>query len=174
MKYTLLTAALLATTALAQQHTEMKYVATTAQAKVETIGKKGIVTVVVTNPNATAYKDAPVCIQLPADMKKYCAATVRVDGTEIPSQLDDLNSDGKWDELSLVIDLAAGETKQLEVTFGKKPLPADRYESRVFTDMRLRVVKKGRTIDLRKENYQIDTLSEVEDTHYSDVYPHGL
>ena len=167
-------AALTLTTATAQQHPEMSYVASTAQAQIEAIGKKGIVEVDVTNPNATDYKDAPVCIKLPADLQKWRSATVTVDGTEIPSQLDDLNGDGKWDELSLVVDLKPSETRTLQVTFGKKPLPADRYESRVFTDMRLRVVKKGRTIDLRKENYQVDTLSEVEDTHYSDVYPHGL
>lgn len=162
-----------ATTAMAQEHKEMSYVASTAQVTLNEIGKKGIVTLEVSNPNAYEYKDAPVCVKLPAVMK-YKSATVRVDGVEIPSQLDDLNGDGILDELSLVIDLAANEKKTLEVTFGKKPLPADRYESRVFTDMRLRVVKKGRTIDLREENYQIDTISEVEDTHYSDVYPHGL
>ena len=151
----------------------MAYVASTAQVSLETIGKKGIVTLEVTNPNNVACQDAPVCVKLP-EASKWQSATVRVDGQEIPSQLDDLNGDGVMDELALVIDLEAKESKTLEVTFGKKSLPADRYESRVFTDMRLRVVKKGRTIDLREENYRIDTISEVEDTHYSDVYPHGL
>ena len=165
--------ALLATTALAQEHKEMSYVASTAQVKLETIGKKGIVTLEVSNPNEVVYKDAPVCVKLP-EVFKYKSATVCVDGQEIASQLDDLNGDGVYDELSLVVDLEAKASKTLEVTFGKKPLPADRYENRVFTDMRMRVVKKGRTIDLREENYQIDTISEVEDTHYSDVYPHGL
>ena len=172
-RYIIAALALLATTALAQEHKEMAYVASTAQVKLETIGKKGIVNLEVQNPNNTYYKDAPVCVKLP-EAFKYKAATVRVDGVEVPSQLDDLNGDGVADELSLVLDLEANESKVLEVTFGKKPLAADRYASRVFTDMRLRVVKKGRTIDLRKENYQIDTISEVEDTHYSDVYPHGL
>lgn len=157
----------------AQQHPEMAYVASTAQATIDLIGKKGIVTLDVTNPNDQALKDAPVCVKLP-NLGKYKSVTVRCEGIEIPSQMDDLNSDGTFDELSLVIDLEPKATRTLELTFGKKPLPADRYESRVFTDMRLRVVKKGRTIDLRKENYQIDTISEVEDIHYSDVYPHGL
>ena len=172
-RYLLSAMAIAAMTAVAQEHREMQYVASTAQATIESISKKGIVTIDVTNPNGCEYKDAPVCVKLPADFR-YKAATVSADGTEIPSQLDDLNSDGTYDELSLVIDLDAHATRTLTITFGKKPLPADRYENRVFTDMRLRVVKKGRTIDLRKENYQIDTLSEVEDTHYSDVYPHGL
>lgn len=174
-KILLATAAVLCVNALvAQQHAEMKYVASTAQATIESINKKGIVSLEVSNPNDVAYKDAPVCVKLPENLGKWKSATVYVDGAEIPSQLDDLNGDGKWDELSLVVDLEPKATKTLEVTFGKKALPADRYTSRVFTDMRLRIVKKGRTIDLRKENYQVDTLSEVEDTHYSDVYPHGL
>jgi len=173
--YLLLAALLLSTgTMSAQQHPEMQYVASTAQATLQSISKQGVVTLDVSNPNTTPYKDAPVCVKLPATMGKWRSATVRVDGKEIPSQLDDLNGDGTPDELSLVVDLEAGATRTLEVTFGKKALPADRYESRVFTDMRLRLVKKGRTIDLRQENYQIDTISEVEDTHYSDVYPHGL
>lgn len=169
----ILALALTASTVMAQEHKEMAYVASTAQVKLETIGKKGVVTLEVTNPNEVAMKDAPVCVKLPA-MMKYKSATVTVDGQEVPSQLDDLNGDGTMDELSLVIDLEAHGSRTLCVTFGKKPLPADRYESRVFTDMRMRVVKKGRTIDLREENYRIDTISEVEDTHYSDVYPHGL
>ena len=174
MKSSILTAiALSATTLLAQEHKEMAYVATTAQVKLENINKKGVVTLEVSNPNNVEYKDAPVCVKLP-EAFKWKSATVRADGEEIPSQLDDLNGDGTMDELSLVVDLSANGSKTLEVTFGKKELPADRYENRVFTDMRMRVVKKGRTIDLRVENYRIDTISEVEDTHYSDVYPHGL
>ena len=47
----LLAAGLLATAALAQQHTEMNYVASTAQAQIDVIGKKGIVTLEVSNPN---------------------------------------------------------------------------------------------------------------------------
>ena len=172
-RYILAALALAAVSASAQEHKEMAYVASTAQARIENIGKKGIVAFDVQNPNNAEYRDAPVCIKLPAAFK-YKSATVRMDGVEIPSQLDDLNSDGVYDELSLVVDLGANETRQLEVTFGKKPLPEDRYESRVFTDMRMRVIKKGRTIDLREDNYRIDTISEVEDKRYSDVYPHGL
>lgn len=165
--------ALAATCAMAQEHQEMAYVASTAQLTLDNVGKKGIVTLQVTNPNATEYKDAPVCVKLPASLK-YKSATVRVDGGEIPSQLDDLNGDGVFDELALVVDLAANESKSLEVTFGKKPLPADRYESRVFTTMRRRNVKKGRTIDLCEQNPLIDTISCTSDAYYNEVFPHGL
>ena len=46
----LLAAGLFATVAWAQQHNEMTYVASTAQAQIDAIGKKGIVTVEVSNP----------------------------------------------------------------------------------------------------------------------------
>lgn len=151
----------------------MAYVASTAQLTLDNVGKKGIVTLQVSNQNDMEYKDAPVCVKLPAALK-YKSATVRVDGVEVPSQLDDLNGDGIFDELALVIDLAANESKTLEVTFGKKPLPADRYESRVFATMRRRNVKKGRTIDLCGQNPLIDTISCTSDAYYNEVFPHGL
>ena len=151
----------------------MAYVASAAQLTLDNVGKKGIVTLQVSNQNDMEYKDAPVCVKLPAALK-YKSATVRVDGVEVPSQLDDLNGDGIFDELALVIDLAANESKTLEVTFGKKPLPADRYESRVFATMRRRNVKKGRTIDLCGQNPLIDTISCTSDAYYNEVFPHGL
>lgn len=174
-KYLILTlATTLSVAALhAQEHQEMEYVASTAQLQLESIGKKGIVELVVSNPNAISYKDAPVCVKLPAN-QKWKAATVWCNGIEIPSQLDDLNGDGVMDELALVINLEANESQTLKVTFEKKPLPADRYESRVFATMRRRNVKKGRTIDLTEQNPLIDTISCTSDAYYNEVFPHGL
>lgn len=165
--------------AMAQEHKEMSYVATTAQFKLEQAPKKDKFTVTVSNPNKVAYPDAPVCIQLPA-VNKYKSATViavSADGArkEIASQMDDLNGDGIKDELALVVDLEASGSQQLEVTLSKKDL-GERYASRVFSEMRMRVNKdkKRRVIDLNDDNYRIDTISEVEDVNYSEVYPHGL
>lgn len=173
-KNIILAGIILASTATyAQQHQEMAYVASTAQLQLEGIGKKGIMELQVSNPNATVYKDAPVCVKLPADTK-WKAATVWCGDAEIPSQLDDLNADGIMDELALVIDLDANESKMLKVVFGKKPLPSDRYESRVFATMRRRNVKKGRTIDLTEQNPLIDTISCTSDAYYNEVFPHGL
>ncbi|MBO7660523.1 MAG: DUF4861 family protein, partial [Bacteroidaceae bacterium] len=44
------------------------------------------------------------------------SASVKSNGTEIPCQLDDLNADRKNDELAFVVNLAAYETKTLDVT----------------------------------------------------------
>lgn len=157
----------------AQEHAELAHVASTAQLELQEIGKKGIVSLEVINPNDYAYPDAPVCIKLPAGMR-YKSATVHCDGAEIASQLDDLNGDGVMDELALVIDLAANEKKRLEVSFGKKSLPKDRYPSRVYATMRRRFVKKGRSIDLCDQNPLIDTISCTTDAYYNEVFPHGL
>lgn len=177
MKKTIIATLLTAVTASGwsqqAQHTEMKYVATTAQLCLSNIDKKGALTLEVTNLNSTDRKDAPVCVQLPQG-HKWKSATVYADGVEIPSQLDDLNGDGCYDELSLVVDIEANASRTLQVTFGKKPLPADRYESRVYATMRRRNVKKGRTIDLTEQNPLIDTISCTTDAYYNEVFPHGL
>ena len=97
MKKTIIATLLTAVTATGwsqqAQHTEMKYVATTAQLCLSNIDKKGALTLEVTNLNSTDRKDAPVCVQLPQG-HKWKSATVYADGVEIPSQLDDLNGDG--------------------------------------------------------------------------------
>ncbi len=60
-----------------------------------------------------------------------------VDGKTIPSQIDDLDKDGKWDELFFLIDLKASETKVLNVLFvDEKDVPVFKVRSNVrFADM---------------------------------------
>ena len=43
---------------------------------------------------------------------------VTVDGSEIPSQVDDLNEDGKADELAFQIDLGAKQTRTVTIAYG--------------------------------------------------------
>jgi len=60
-----------------------------------------------------------------------------MDGKVIPSQIDDLDKDGKWDELFFLIDLKASETKVLNVLFvDRKDVPDFKVRSNVrFADM---------------------------------------
>ncbi len=60
-----------------------------------------------------------------------------VDGKTIPSQIDDLDRDGKWDELFFLIDLKANETKVFKVLFvEQKDVPAFTVRSNIrFADM---------------------------------------
>ena len=57
----------------------------------------------------------------------------------VPSQLDDLDGDGKWDEVILLLDFAANETKEIEVNFVVK----DEYpEFEKRTNLRLAIKQK--------------------------------
>jgi len=66
---------------------------------------------VIINQSGVSRKEDPIVIgrdalsglmEIPTDKK---VPLVTVDGKEIPSQLDDLNGDGNWDELSFQIDI---------------------------------------------------------------------
>ena len=59
------------------------------------------------------------------------------EGKTIPSQIDDLDKDGKWDKLFFLIDLKASETKVLNVSFvDGKDVPDFKVRSNVrFADM---------------------------------------
>jgi hypothetical protein len=76
---------------------------------------------VVKNPYDSDIADKAVVIQLD-DLKRYVTvqegkvvAVKDADGKYLPSQCDDLNGDGNWDELAFLIDLKANEKR--EVTF---------------------------------------------------------
>lgn len=48
---------------------------------------------------------------------------VRLNGQPLPSQADDMNDDGAWDELAFMVSLKAGEEQLLDVAY----VPADAY-----------------------------------------------
>ena len=87
----------------------------------------------VTNTSGEARVDEPVVItDVPAWAK---SVTVTVGGKEIPSQLDDLNGDGVFDEAAFVVDLAGGQSREAKLLFSDKPAAADRYPARVHSQM---------------------------------------
>ena len=64
--------------------------------------------------------DVPIVLQVSDIVKKHKnfnsqALVVFSDNSEIASQANDLNSDGKDDEIVFVIDLKSGETKEIEI-----------------------------------------------------------
>lgn len=96
-------------------------------------------TITVTNTWNKTKLNEPVVVQLnTSDTKfKICSAVVTSsDGTEIPSQLDDLNGDYRPDELAFVADIPAGSTKKFKVTLSSTP-STRRYEPRVYAHLRL-------------------------------------
>ena len=81
-------------------------------------------TIELKNEMAQARKDAPVVLTR-AEIKKLVGEipTAKLPvvsdkaGNVIPSQVDDLDQDGSWDELALVCDFTAKEVKELKVNF---------------------------------------------------------
>lgn len=66
------------------------------------------------------------------------SSVIVTDGNnEIPSQLDDLNSDGKPDELAFIISIPAKSTKRLKLRVASGE-SHPQYESRVYAQMLLR------------------------------------
>ncbi|MRT93915.1 DUF4861 domain-containing protein [Ancylomarina sp. 16SWW S1-10-2] len=76
------------------------------------------------NELALARKDAPVVLTR-AEVKQLVGeipagkvlVVLDAQGVAIPSQVDDLDQDGQWDELALVCDFTAKEVKKLNVNF---------------------------------------------------------
>ena len=80
------------------------------------MGKKALVTI--TNPHQVAFSDVPVVIArellagvLPISRAGKVPAVFLESGRQLPSQADDLNGDGQWDELFLLAD-AESEASQ--------------------------------------------------------------
>ncbi|MBL4560599.1 MAG: DUF4861 domain-containing protein [Labilibaculum sp.] len=95
------------------------------------------------NNTSQARKDAPVVISR-ADIQKLTGeipvgklpVVTDEKGTAIPSQVDDLDRDGKWDEIALVCDFEANEVKKMNVNFVS---PEKMPEYTIRTNVRLGV-----------------------------------
>lgn len=123
------------------------------------------------NPNKKAVTDAPVCIPVPAG-KNYKSATVRIDGQEIPSQMDDLNGDGQKDELAFVVNMPKKGKLKAEISYSTQEAAPDRYPSRVHVQMWFKDNNKQRSYT-EKQHIPTDTVSERVDNMYSKMMHHG-
>ncbi len=129
------------------------------------------VSVCLRNPNKVALSDAPVCIAVPTDAD-YKSATVTIDGKEIPCQMDDLNEDGKMDELAFVVDIAKKGKLNAQITFSTAAARPDRYPARVHAQMWFKDGNKKRSYT-EKQHIPTDTVSERVDNMYSKMMHHG-
>lgn len=91
-------------------------------------------TVQVTNPTKTERIATPVIIQLSAYDIRVQSAVVMEGNQEIPSQLDDLNGDGIYDELCFLADLDKKGKRQFAVTLSDEGSP-NAYPSKVYAEM---------------------------------------
>lgn len=91
----------------------------------------------VSNPLDTSWADAPMLISradLEGQLGEIPAGKIVavMDGTKwLPSQYDDLDQDGTWDEMAFIVSLGAGESLQLRLSVeDKTALPE--FETRTY------------------------------------------
>lgn len=94
--------------------------------------------------------DEPVVIdlkQLIGNKSMLCvkSATVMDEETEIPSQLDDLNGDMRFDEIAFVINLPAKSRKTVKVTLSSEN-NGKQYQPRTYAEILLRTSKKDKYV----------------------------
>lgn len=126
----------------------------------------------VTNQWTQSKTDEPVVINLARQFGSklkftVSSATVEIAGKAIPYQLDDMDGDGKADELVFLVDIKPGETQRVSIQLSEaQPTEKDRFPARVYADMML---------DDKKSKYPLITSLEApgESYLYNDVYHHG-
>ena len=148
MKLFLLTATLMmGTSALAQQTVNVK----------------------VTNNASFSRQSVPVVIAL----DKYgpvASALVKGDGTEIPCQLDDLDSDGQFDELCFLTDLERKQTRDFTISLSQEGKPRE-YKPQVYVEMMLANKKIKET---NKQDIYISSLTVDRNVNpYNQLHHHG-
>ena len=92
--------------------------------------------VTIYNPLKRNYKDMPIVIKL-KDFKtnfKVRSSIVIFNDIEIPSQLDDINGDGHYEELAFVIDMQGKLHSSVEITLSNFP-SEKKYESRFYGNL---------------------------------------
>jgi hypothetical protein len=76
-------------------------------------------------------------VELPAGMMPLFK---NVDNSLVPFQLDDLDNDGNWDEVALLLNFAPGETKEIVVEFSDGTNYPPEFEKR--TNLRLGITQE--------------------------------
>ena len=90
----------------------------------------------ITNPTKEIRKEQPIVLKLDKETDVQ-SAVVTIDGEEIPSQLDDLDRDGTFDELCFLTDLDKKQTLEYKICLYDTGEPRV-YPSRVFAEILLR------------------------------------
>ncbi|MBP5258603.1 MAG: DUF4861 domain-containing protein [Prevotella sp.] len=116
-------------------------------------------------------KDMPVVVSL-KDYGDVQSAVVKLNGEEIPSQLDDLDKDGTFDELAFVCDFKKKEKKTFSITLSNMGEQKE-YTPRTFAELMLRnpkvKVKNQQDIYLQEISVTPDTKDP-----YHLVHHHGV
>lgn len=128
------------------------------------------VNVNVENNSTLSRKAVPVIIKLDNYNINVKSALVSKSDTEIPSQLDDLNGDGVYDELCFMTDIDKKSKQTFTVTLSDSGKPRE-YKSQVYAEM-LMTNKKIKSNN--KQNLYISSLTVDNGTNpYWMLHHHG-
>lgn len=126
--------------------------------------------VTVANKSGAARADAPVVIDLSPLRQTVKEAVVTLDGREIASQLDDLDLDGRYDELAFTTDLAAHARQTFTVELKAEGSPRQ-YAPRAYAQMMLH--NKNVKVSNKQDLYISSLTTDGKTNPYSMVHHHG-
>lgn len=118
-----------------------------------------------TNPTKMERTDAPVVVNL-SEYKDVRSAMVTIDGVEQPCQLDDLDQDGRFDELAFVTDFTKKQKKDAIVTLFNNGEPRQ-YAPRTYAEM---VMRNSKVKEKNKHDIYISSITVDKETANSNSY----
>ena len=125
----------------------------------------------VSNLSDSPKTDYPVVLNISA-YKNFTSCRITCNGQEIPFQLDDLDQDGRFDELCFLTDLGPKEEKTFDIdrTFNG-PIPS--YPARVYTEM---VMRNDKVKEKNKQNNYVESITARGDcaNSYNLLHHHGV
>ena len=124
----------------------------------------------VCNPGKAERQAQPVVLPLKAYDIEVREALVTLGGQEVPCQLDDLDGDGRYDELCFLTDLGRKAKKTFRVELRATGQPRQ-YEPRVYVDMML---TNSKIKSANKQDLYISSLTVDNGTNpYRMLHHHG-
>ncbi|MCR4919098.1 MAG: DUF4861 domain-containing protein [Prevotella sp.] len=128
-------------------------------------------TVTVENPSDQARRDQPVVVDL-RQHGTVASARVTLNGSELPSQLDDLDMDEQYDELCFLADLGPRQTNTYTVELMPEGEPRT-YKARTFAELLVRNSKVKEKN--RHDNYLVSITARGDAGRtYDLLHHHGV
>ena len=119
----------------------------------------------VKNPSSFERKDVPVVVNL-SEYGTVKSAIVSINGQEVPSQLDDLDQDGVFDELVFVTNMGKKATQTAHLSLFDTGIPRE-YSSRTYAEM---VMRNGKVKEKNKHDIYISSITVDKETANSNSY----
>ena len=124
-------------------------------------------TVTVSNPDATPRKDVPVVVSLPSKGEEVRSVSF-AGQPDMAYQLDDMNADGRADELVFLVDLKPSATRTFRITTSSRP-ETDSFEAGTSAYIKLN--------DKNQKHPRITAITFPGDADnrqmYNSIYGHG-